>query len=141
MGKAETVAKYADEFLKGKSEEAKARFREKELGKQYASIMQWRSKQRKSSGSREVCAADIAALIKQAKSELQRLSSLDERESRTLYAEIDALRLALGDYEEEQRQRRIRDLETRREEINRELQRLRGTEPGLFDGFEEEEDN
>mgnify|MGYP006342328151 CR=1 FL=1 len=46
MGKAETVAKYIDEFLKGRSPEMVAKFKSRDVEKQYFSIMQWKRKQR-----------------------------------------------------------------------------------------------
>lgn len=138
MGKAETVKKYADEFLKGKSEEAKAKFHEKDVSKQYASIMQWRSKMRRnSSATKTTTITNVLALLRQAKALLPRINSMDEQKTKLLFAEIDSLRQAVSVYEEGLRQRRIRELEARKEEISRELQKLRGSEPSLFDGLED----
>lgn len=134
MGKSETVARYIDEYLKGKSEEAQERFRSKEINKQYCSIMQWRSKQRRSQQP-QAPGAELLSELKTVKVKLQKAPVLTGAECRMLYAEIDSLKQALAIYEEEQKQRRIRELEAQREAIARELQSLRGNEPGLFDNM------
>ena len=41
MGKAETVAKYIDEYLKGKNPESAEKFRMKDVEKQYAATMRF----------------------------------------------------------------------------------------------------
>ena len=139
MGKADTVAKYIDEFLKGKSEDAKEKFRAKDLTKQYSSIMQWRSKQRR--GQQPLApGAELASDIRSLRVKLSKAPSLTPQECRILYSEMDALRQALAVYEEEQKQRRIRELEAQKEAIANELRMLRGNEPGLFDCFADEED-
>lgn len=132
MGKADTVAQYIDEFLKGKSEEAQERFRAKDITKQYGSIMQWRSKLRKSQQPLSP-GAELLADLRNAKSKISKAPNLTAQETRLIYSEIDALRHALAVYEEEQKTRRIKELEAQKEAIAAELQRLRGNEPGLFD--------
>lgn len=132
MGKADTVARYIDDYLKGKSEDAQERFRSKDINKQYCSIMQWRSKLRRSQQP-PAPGAELLADLRSLKNKLSKAPQLSAQECRMLYAEIDALRQALAIYEEEQKQRRINELEAQREAIAVELQRLRGNEPGLFD--------
>lgn len=132
MGKADTVARYIDDYLKGKSEETQERFRSKDINKQYCSIMQWRSKLRRSQQP-QAPGAELLSDLRAVKTKLSKAPQLTTQECRMLYAEIDALRQALAIYEEEQKQRRIHELEAQREAIAAELQRLRGNEPGLFD--------
>lgn len=132
MGKADTVARYIDDYLKGKSEETQERFRSKDINKQYCSIMQWRSKLRRSQQPLAP-GAELLADLRSLKNKLTKAPQLTAQDCRMLYAEIDALRQALAIYEEEQKQRRIHELEAQREAIAAELQRLRGNEPGLFD--------
>lgn len=136
MGKADTVARYIDEFLEGKSDEARERFLARDVNRQYSSIMQWRSKLRR---SRQPVAPAVELLsdIKALKARIAKAPHLNAQECRQLYAEIDGLRQSLAIYEEEQKQRRIRELESQREAIVRELQSLRGHEPGLFDNMQE----
>lgn len=132
MGKADTVARYIEEYLKGKPEEAQQRFRSKDINKQYSSIMQWRSKLRRSQQPLTP-GAELLADLRSIKGKLPKAQHLSSQECRLIYAEIDALRQTLAIYEEEQKQRRIHELEAQREAIAVELQRLRGNEPGLFD--------
>ena len=132
MGKADTVARFIDEFLKGKSEEAQQRFREKEIDKQYSSIMQWRSKSRRS--QQPVSPGnEILNELRGVKNKISKAPLINSQECRLIYSEIEALRSTLSIYEEEQKMRRIRELEAQKEAIAAELQRLRGNEPGLFD--------
>lgn len=140
MGKADTVAKYIDEFLKGKSEDAKEKFRAKDLSKQYSSIMQWRSKQRRSQQP-QTPGAEIASDLRALKTKLSKAQALTGQECRVIYSEIESLRQALAIYEEEQKQRRIRELEAQKEAIAHELRMLRGNEPGLFDCLGDDDDN
>lgn len=132
MGKADTVARFIDDFLKGKSEEAQQRFREKEIDKQYSSIMQWRSKSRRS--QQPVSPGnEILNELRGVKNKISKAPLINSQECRLIYSEIEALRNTLSIYEEEQKMRRIRELEAQKEAIAAELQRLRGNEPGLFD--------
>lgn len=132
MGKADTVARYIDDYLKGKSDEVQERFRSKDINKQYCSIMQWRSKLRRSQQP-PTPGAELLADLRSVKAKMPKAAHLSAQECKLLYAEIDALRQTLAIYEEEQKQRRIHELEAQREAIAAELQRLRGNEPGLFD--------
>lgn len=136
MKKSDTVARYIDDFLKGKSEDVQERFREKSLDKQYSSIMQWRSKQRRKDQP-VAPGTDLLNDLKAIKAKLQKAPEITGAECRLLYAEMDGLRQALALYEEERKQRRIRELEAQKEAIARELQSLRGNEPGLFDNLDD----
>lgn len=136
MSKADTVARYIDEFLAGKPEEAQEKFRARDINRQYSSIMQWRSKTRRAQKPLTP-GAELLSDLRSVKNKLVKAPTLTAQDCRALYAEIDGLRHALAVYEEEQKTRRIRELEAQREAIAVELQRLRGNEPGLFDHLPE----
>ncbi len=137
MGKAETVEKYIDEFLKGKTDEQRAKFMAKDLRKQYSSIMQWRSKERRAKNPAP-SGVEIVQTLAKMRQAIVASKDITDAECKSIRAEIDQLSVAIKTYEDEQRQRRIRELEEKKEEITRELQRLRGNEPGLFDSLAEE---
>lgn len=131
MGKAETVAKYIDEYLSGKSPHVADKFRAKDVNKQYSSIMAWRRKMRQEESTPE--SADvIIENLKRVSTLISNAPSMSDDEIEHLYEQLRLLRNQLDQYKESQRARRISELEQRQQEIARELLILRGEEPNLF---------
>lgn len=68
MKKTETIALYRDAFLEGKDEETRRKFDEKDINKQYSSIIAWRRRRNISSDDDEQPSAALALeLLKKAK--------------------------------------------------------------------------
>lgn len=125
MSKQDTVNKYIDAFLRGRSEESKAKFRAKDLHLQYASIMQWRRKIRKEENTPK-STKEILDSLKRIASLIANAPSISDEDSRAIEAELDALKTNLREYNERQRQRIIDELEQKSRMIALELNKLRG---------------
>lgn len=131
MGKSETVAKYIDEYLKGRTPEMAEKFRNKDVDKQYFSIMQWKRKQRIESLTPKN-ADEIVANLKNVKDLINNLAELTPDDMKKINLTLDEIQVCLNDYMTKQRVRKIQELEQKQSEIARQLQELRGEEPNLF---------
>ena len=95
MKKTETIALYRDAFLEGKDEETRRKFDEKDINKQYSSIIAWRRRRNISSDDDEQPSAALALeLLKKAKKVINDLDSLSPRDSEKLW---DAANEVAGD--------------------------------------------
>ncbi len=132
MAKIDTVNKYIDEYLAGRSPEAAERFRAKDVSRQYQSIMTWRYNRRKRAAAAS-CAAPAAVETPKSPAEMLRAVRRDMERRRDLTEEmLDELTAELDGFAEFVRQTRhrmrvaeIEMLETRREEIAERLKTLR----------------
>ncbi len=140
MAKIDTINKYMEQYLAGKSEKAIQRFREKDIDKQYQSIMTWRYNMRKRGvdvgDDRE--GKDIVDDLRGVRRRIDRCRVLDEE----LLDEVERELQSLIDYVQQTRRRlrvsEIERLESRRNEIEERLQTLRRQvevpeTPSLFD--------
>lgn len=124
MGKQDTVAKYIDAFLKGKSPAMVEKFRSKDVDRQYASIMQWRRKMRILQNTPQ-SVRDITDLLRKASENLVNAPLFSAADIEEITNEINRFKGALEECIESQRLRKIRELETQQEAIRRELEELR----------------
>jgi len=90
MTRKETVAAYAEEFLKGRSEEARAKFFAKSLDKQYQSVMSFRRRQTlKNQGANAagVAVGDVVRYLRQAHNMIQQIDVLTDKGSEKIRTE------------------------------------------------------
>ncbi len=131
MGKAETVEKYIDQYLQDKKPEAAEKFRQKDINKQYATIMGWRRKLRQLEVTPK-SADEILSRLKQLQELIYNLSEISTEDSKRIELQITALRSVFEECMERQKLRTIQELERQQQEIARRLQELKGEEPNLF---------
>lgn len=127
MAKIDTVNKYIDEYLAGKSPEAAERFRAKDVSRQYQSIMTWRYNQRKRAAApagREEPKSP-AEMLRGVRSCMERRTDLTEEMLDELTAELDGFAEFVRQTRRRMRVAEIEMLETRREEIAERLKTLR----------------
>lgn len=124
MKREDTIKKYIDAFLKGRSEEKKNKFKAKPLNLQYASIMQWRRNIAKRENTPK-STKEILDTLRKANSLIENSPSIEDEYRQAIEMELDSIRHTLDDYCEKQRQRRIDELEARQRDINAQLQQLR----------------
>lgn len=144
MSKQETINKYREEFLKGRSEAFIAKFNEKDEPRQYQSIMTWRYNRRK--GRKDDSAARNAAAeetplqlmdrLKHAIMKLQDTAELDE-----VGEQVQNLQALVADKRRRMMLQEIDNLENSRQEISRRLEMLRQQldreeQPSLFDALD-----
>lgn len=124
MSKQDTVNKYIDAFLKGRSEEAKVKFRSKEVSLQYASIMQWRRKMRKEENTPK-STKEILEALHHVGNLIANAPTISDDDFSAIEGELQALKSSLDDYRIRQRKRLIDELEQKSRIIAAELDKLR----------------
>lgn len=119
------MAQYIDEFLSGRTQKSKEEFRARPIEKQYASIIQWRRSRRlKDVTPRN--AADILSSLSHTAELINNASEISDQEAQAIYSAISSLNDHVTRYMEQQRERRIRELEQQSQSIAAELAKLRG---------------
>lgn len=145
MSKQETINKYREEFLKGRSEAFIVKFNEKDETRQYQSIMTWRYNRRKgqkgSDAARSAATAAETPLqlmerLKHAIMKLQDTAELDE-----VGEQVKTLQALVADKRRRMMLQEIDSLENSRQEISRRLEMLRQQldreeQPSLFDALD-----
>lgn len=125
--KVETIEKYIDEFLKNRSEEQKIEFLSRSVDRQYASIMAWKHRQYGSKSDMQ----DIEGLIdglRSVRKTIPVVLDMNEKDLKRLRREVAALESAITTYEQQQREREIKELEAQQRELERRLAELRGND-------------
>lgn len=123
MGKSEAVKKYEKEYLAGRSEAQIAKYRAKDVERQYSSIMSWRHQQRlkmkKASGKISV-AEGLRDLRKQFESnkniDINALSGIQKE--LTLFAE------ALKNRQDDIKNYELRQLQAQKDQIEERMRQL-----------------
>lgn len=122
-----TVAKYIDEFLKGRPQAARDEFKSRPIERQYASISQWRrAKRKKEETPRAV--QDIYSLLERVREMVRNSDSISASEAGEIRANLERVGDELDRYMESQRQRRIAALESEQQRIAMQLEALREKE-------------
>lgn len=139
MSKTETIEKYREEYLAGKSTEAIEAFDSKTADKQYSAIMTWRyrSRKRKASAPTPEDAEAIPGMFQTMRRLLSQTSPRlsDEAVSR-IEEETKSFLDFLSSYSNLVHREEIAALEARQREIASRLRELKGmTEPSLFDSL------
>lgn len=127
MAKIDTINKYAEAYLAGKSEQAVERFHAKDVDKQYQSIMTWRYNMRRRGGESGIGneGREIVDELRGVRRRIDRYKNLNEsildeveRELRSLLSFVEQTRHDLRIAE-------IHELESKQAEIDNRLQTLR----------------
>lgn len=126
MTKRETIDKYMDAFLKGRSQATAEKFRAKAEHLQYASIMQWRRRLRKLENTPK-STKEIMETLRRATSLIENAPEISDTDMQTIDHEIGNLRQALATCYERTRTRRISELEAQQRRINEQLELLKGS--------------
>jgi hypothetical protein len=118
MTRKETVAAYAEEFLKGRSEEARAKFFAKSLDKQYQSVMSFRRRQTlKNQGANAagVAVGDVVRYLRQAHNMIQQIDVLTDKGSEKIRTELENLKETINNFEQIKTRQEI-------EKLNKEIE-------------------
>lgn len=124
MTRKETVEKYIDAFLKGRSQSAVDKFMSKAEHLQYASIMQWRRRMQKVENTPK-STRDILELLHKAEALLGNAPDMTTDDRQTIDTALAGLHSALDAAYERARARRIQELEAKKQEIAAQLEQLR----------------
>lgn len=125
MKKTETIALYRDAFLEGKDEETRRKFDEKDINKQYSSIIAWRRRRNISSDDDEQPSAALALeLLKKAKKVINDLDSLSPRDSEKLWDAANEVADDVNNFDRIKKSRLIKELESEKEKLQRQGENL-----------------
>lgn len=119
--KQETVDRYRDEFLRGRTQQAIEAFNNKPVEKQYSSIMTWRYNRRKA----EKRSADPSLPIRELSRKVLSGSGFDHEQLSSIEEALTELSLAIEERRTQLRLREIEDLEKDRIAIEQRLRDLR----------------
>lgn len=134
MKKTERIALYRDAFLKGKSEEECRKFDEKDIDKQYGSIMAWKRRSEAAATHRkdETSVNSILALLKRVKIDIPSLNILSDDDRSRLTSAINAAMDEVNNFDRNKKAILLQQLESERdaihlksENLNRQIEELR----------------
>ncbi len=126
MKKTDTIALYRDAYLAGRDEVDRRAFEEKDVARQYAAIMSWKRRQELAAGAtnRQSAQGSVASIIegvRNASKALQSMEELSPRDAERLSEAVTQLRYELENFDTIRKGRRLRELRSRRQELDREI--------------------
>lgn len=128
MKKTDTIALYKEAFLAGKDEETRRRFEEKDVEKQYGSIIAWRRRQKKSqteSVDNEVMTpAAILDCLKKIKKNIPDLPSLGQGDAEKILSLIGEIADDIRNFDRIKKSQLLSRLESEQQEIDRQRNSL-----------------
>lgn len=140
MKKTERIALLRDEYLKGRSEEERRLFDEKDVDKQYGAIMAWKRRRQESSKKvketaeekEEATVASIVAVLNKVRDDIHSLKSLTDEDRGRLYDAFNAATDQVNNFDRYKKSELLQRLESERDEVfrhgenlNRQIDELR----------------
>lgn len=126
MKRVDTIKKYRDEFLKGKSEEQIRKFDSKDLNKQYGSIMAWKRREglsKKRTRGAETTPISILDGLRNIKRNIV-FVDLSEREIQKISGLLSSLLEDLSNFETLKMEKKLNELLSQRNDLEKEIARL-----------------
>lgn len=132
MKKSETIAFYKEAFLDGKPEEVRRRFEEKDMEKQYSSIIAWKRRQRKAAVAAEsaedephlTSPNDILRTLRQIKEQIPALEALPHEIADQMLGVLGEITNDIHNFDRIKKSQLLSKLESEQEEINRQRDSL-----------------
>ncbi|MDE6576678.1 MAG: hypothetical protein K2K58_00700 [Muribaculaceae bacterium] len=126
MKKTETIALYKEAFLAGKPDEVRRRFEEKDIEKQYSSIIAWKRRQHKGAPIQQdaFTPASILETLRKIKSAVPDLPSLSQGETESLLGVLGEITSDIHNFERIKKGQLLSKLESEQAEINRQRESL-----------------
>lgn len=126
MKKTDTIAMYREAYLAGRDEADRKAFEEKDVARQYTAIMSWKRRQElaASAPSRLAGQGSVASIIEAVRNACKALQSMEElssRDSERLSEAVSQLRYELENFDIIRKGRRLKELRSRRSELDREI--------------------
>ena len=127
MKKTERIALLREEYLRGKSEEERRQFDEKDVDKQYGAIMAW--KRRKNEAQKkaketveekeEATVSSIVAVLCKVKDDIHSLKALTDEDRGRLYDAFNAATDQVNNFDRYKKSELLQRLESERDEVFR----------------------
>jgi RNA processing factor Prp31 len=127
MKKQDTIALYREAYLEGKSDDARRKFDEKEINKQYQVIMTWKRRHGNAKADTSTSPATPAAIadtIRKMVKAVGDLPYLNEGDMHMLLEATDQLRNAIANYEINKLDRQLAELTSSRDDIQNRINQL-----------------
>ncbi|MDE6294723.1 MAG: hypothetical protein K2M03_01525 [Muribaculaceae bacterium] len=125
MKREETINKYLDKYLDGKSEEQREAFLAKDVNKQYSAIMAWKRRGELKKSGEGVSVSEVLKHIKGIHSLLSLVPSMSPLQVNMLTEELDRVKTAVENFEADRARREIDELEQRKRELDEKIAQLR----------------
>lgn len=127
MKKTERIALLRDEYLKGKSDEERRMFDEKNIDKQYGAIMAWKRRKLESSKKvketveekEEATVSSIVAVLNKVRDEIHSLKTLTDEDRGRLYDAFNAATDQVNNFDRYKKSELLQRLESERDEVFR----------------------
>lgn len=120
MKKSETIALYIEEFLEGRSEEERQRFHEKDLAKQYSSIMAWKRRRDLASNADNLSSVtSMFETLKKIRKAIPNLEVLPQKDADKLRGVLNEIHDDINNFDRIKKGQLLRELENEREKIAR----------------------
>ncbi len=129
MKREDTIAMYREDFLKGKTEAQCKKFDEKDINKQYGSIMAWKRREGLSKSRPRKAPMSSASILDELKRVKKNIPALDlsEKDIEKTLAILASIQEDLKNFEDTKKAQRLRDLKSKRSSLDREIQELEQT--------------
>jgi len=124
MKKTETIALYRDTFLEGRDEIDRRKFDEKNVDKQYASIMAWKRRKELANTTNKISVSSISGILKNVKKTIVELPELQTKDAEKLVALVDAIKSEIADFEIIKKGQLLRKLRSQRNSLDKEIEQL-----------------
>ncbi len=131
MKKTETIALYKESFLAGKPEEVRRRFEEKDMEKQYSSIIAWRRRQRKSTPEEheetpqpELTPTSIISTLERIKAAIPEFDNIPHEDREAMLRLTGEITSDIQNFDRIKKSQLLSRLETEQEEMNRQRESL-----------------
>ncbi len=119
MTRQETVEKYKDAFLEGRTDEQRAQFQAKDINKQYASIKQWMRKGNVKEPEKDsIKLPAILKMVRSIQKTIEQTPTLSDKDLERIHNEINLVSEVLNTYND-----RVRKA-ARRKKLERDLEAI-----------------
>lgn len=125
MKKEETIALYLEDFLAGRSQEAREKFLAKDISKQYGSIMAWKHRNTVAKPRVNVTAQSVLDSMRKIRKSLAAVESLSAKEISRLRESAQAFISDIDNFESLKKNQLLLQLENEQLKIARQIESLR----------------
>lgn len=130
MKREDTINKYLERYLEGKSEEQREAFLSKDVNRQYSAIMAWKRRGELKKNGEGVSVAELLKHIKGIHGLISLVPSMSPQQATMLTDELDKVKSAIENFEADRARREIDELEQRKRELDEKIAHLRDIAEG-----------
>ena len=136
MKKEDTIQLYIEEYLSDKSDEQKTEFRNRDIARQYSTIMAWKRRRSLKVLEQQSDASSILAALRQVRMSIEASKDMSETDMNKIKEAVTQISESIASCELRRDLREIEELQRRQDEINRRLETLRGKTAAVSDNVQ-----